>query len=140
VNRCPVTQAGQPEPQSAPETISVPAELLKTIANTRPQLPTLVEHILYLPELCPATQNPAPGSTLTISYQAGEWLLELFSLDTYIDAFFAHPVVRDMELFVQTVAQDAANAARVQVKVLADVRLNRVRQGQRITVVAQPQR
>lgn len=139
MNRCPVTEAGQPEPQSAPETISVPAELLKTIANARPQLPTLVEHILHLPELCPATQNPAPGSTLTVSYQAGEWLLELFSLDTYIDAFFAHPVVRDMELFVQTVAQDAANAARVQVTVLADVRLNRVRQGQRITVVAQPE-
>ena len=44
-----------------------------------------------------------------------------------------------IELFVQTVAQDTANAARVQVTVLADVRLNRVRQGQRITVVAQPE-
>lgn len=115
------------------------APLLKTIANARPGLPTVVEHILHLPELCPASHNPAPGSTLTLRYAAGERLLELFSLDTYIDAFVAHPVVRDMELFVQTVAQDAANAAGVEVTATADVRLNRVRQGQRVTVVAAPE-
>lgn len=114
------------------------AALLGTIANARPGLSTVVEHVLHLPELCPATGNPAPGSTLTLRYAAGERLLELFSLDTYMDAFVGHTVVRDMELFVQTVAQDAANAVGVEVTALADVRLNRVRQGQRVTVVAVP--
>lgn len=114
------------------------AALLGTIANARPGLSTVVEHVLHLPELCPATGNPASGSTLTLRYAAGERLLELFSLDTYIDAFVGHTVVRDMELFVQTVAQDAANAVGVEVTALADVRLNRVRQGQRVTVVAVP--
>ncbi|GAA5534901.1 hypothetical protein [Deinococcus aluminii] len=115
------------------------ASRLKTIPNARPHLPTVVEHVLHLPELCPASHNPAPGSTLTLRYVAGERLLELFSLDTYIDAFVGHPVVRDMEFFVQTVAQDAANAAGVEVTATADVRLNLVRQGQRVTVVAVPE-
>ena len=119
--------------------MSAPTALLKTIANARPGLQTVVEHVLHLPELCPASRNPAPGSTLTLRYAAGERLLELFSLDTYIDAFVGHPVVRDMELVVQTVAQDAANAAGVEVTARADVRLNRVRQEQRVTVVAEPE-
>lgn len=114
------------------------AHLLKTMANARPDVDTLVEHVLFLPELCPATLNPKPGSTLTLRYQAGERLLELFSLDTYIDAFIGHPVVRDMEFFVQTVALDAASALGGEVTAVADVTFNRLRQGQRITVRATP--
>jgi 7-cyano-7-deazaguanine reductase len=119
--------------------VTAPAALLGTIANAKPGLHTVVEHVLYLPELCPASRNPAPGSTLTLRYVAGERLLELFSLDRYIDAFLAHPVVRDIELFVQTAAQDAANAAGVEVTATAEVRLNGLRQGQRVTVMAVPE-
>ena len=110
----------------------------KTIANARPDLHTVVEHVVELPELCPATENPRPGSTLTICYEARERLLELFSLDGYIAAFIGHPVVRDMEYFVQTVAQDCADALGHEVEVRADVRFNRVRQGQRLAVRAAP--
>ncbi|WP_135230187.1 hypothetical protein [Deinococcus fonticola] len=122
---------------SAPA-LSDQAPLLKTIANARPDVDTVVEHVLFLPELCPATLNPRPGSTLTLRYQAGELLLELFSLDTYMDAFIGHPVVRDMEFFVQTVALDAASALGGEVTAVADVTFNRLRQGQRITVRATP--
>ncbi|GGI79870.1 hypothetical protein [Deinococcus wulumuqiensis] len=114
------------------------AALLGTIANARPGLEMTVEHVLTLPELCPATRNPKPGSTLTLSYVGGERLLELFSLDTYVDAFVGHPVVRDMEFFVQTVAQDAADALGCPVTAAADVSYHRLRQGQRITVRALP--
>ncbi|KEF33843.1 MULTISPECIES: hypothetical protein [Deinococcus] len=116
-----------------------PAERLRTIANARPSLPTVVEHVLELPELCPKTRNPAPGSTLSLRYVAGERLLELFSLDHYVDAFVGHPVVRDMEVFVQVAAQDAANAAGVTVTASADVGFVGLRQRQRVTVVARPQ-
>ncbi len=112
------------------------AHLLKVIANARPDLQTDTEHVLHLPELCPMTHNPKPGSTLTLKYRAGANLLELFSLDAYIDAFVGHPVVRDMEFFVQTVAEDAANALGLEVTALAEVSYNRLRQGQRIVVVA----
>ena len=114
------------------------AHLLNTITNARPDVDMVVEHVLFLPELCPATLNPKPGSTLTLRYQAGELLLELFSLDTYIDAFIGHTVVRDMEFFVQTVALDAANALGREVTAVADVSFNRLRQGQRITVKTSP--
>ena len=117
--------------------MSGPASL-NTIANARPDLSTLVEHIVELPELCPATGNPRPSSTLTIRYEAGERLLELFSLDAYVAAFIGHPVVRDMEYFVQTVAQDSADVLGHAVEVRADVQFNRVRQGQRLTVRAHP--
>ncbi len=70
---------------------------IKTIPNARPHLSTVVEHILELPELCPVTRNPASGSTLTLRYVAGERLLELFSLEAYIDTFVGHAVVRDLE-------------------------------------------
>lgn len=114
------------------------AQHLKVIANARPDLETDVEHVLHLPELCPMTRNPKPGSTLTLRYRAGATLLELFSLDAYIDAFVGHPVVRDMEFFVQTVAEDAAHALGSEVWAVADVQFNRLRQGQRITVRALP--
>lgn len=116
-----------------------PADLLRTIANAHPELPTVVEHVLELPELCPKTRNPAPGSTLTLRYAAAGRLLELFSLDRYVDAFVGHTVVRDMEVFVQVTAQDAANAAGVTVTATADVGLVGLRQRQRVTVVARPE-
>ncbi|PTA67729.1 hypothetical protein [Deinococcus arcticus] len=116
-----------------------PAARLRVIANARPDLSTLVEHVLHLPPLCPATGNPGPGSTLALRYEAGPGLLELFSLDSYIDAFVGHPVVRDMEFFVQTVAQDAANALGQPVTAHADVAFKGLRQGQRVTVTAAPQ-
>lgn len=115
------------------------AARLKTIPNAKPHLHTVVEHVLHLPELCPVSRNPATGSTLTLRYVAGERLLELFSLDSYVDALIGHPVVRDIEFFVQTVAQDAANAAGVEVTATAQVRLNGLRQEQRVMVVAKPE-
>lgn len=114
------------------------AHLLRVIDNACPGLPTEVEHLLYLPELCPATGNPKPGSTLRLRYQAGAKLLELFSLDAYLDAFIGNPKVRDMEYFVQTVARDAALALGQEVEAVAEVQFNRVRQGQKITVKAGP--
>lgn len=115
------------------------AARLKTIGNARPDLDTRIEHVLLLPVLCLVTQNPRAGSTLTLSYAAGESLLELFSLDTYIDGFIGHATVRDMEYFVQTVAQDAADALGHEVRAQAEVWFNRLRQGQRIDVRATPQ-
>lgn len=112
------------------------AHLLKVIDNARPDLATEVEHVLYLPELCPATHNPKAGSALRLRYEARAKLLELFSLDVYLDAFIGHPSVRDMEYFVQTVAEDVAQALGQEIEAVAEVQFNRVRQGQKIVVRA----
>ncbi|ADV66434.1 hypothetical protein [Deinococcus maricopensis] len=115
-----------------------PRAHLRTIGNARPHLRTTVEHVLHLPELCPASHNPAPGSTLTVRYAPRAHLLELFSLDAYVRAFHQHPVVRDIEFFVQTVAEDCAATLGLEVTVCGDVKLNMVRQEQRVTVTAGP--
>jgi len=80
--------------------------VLKTIVNPHPQLNTQQEHCLQLPQLCPASKNPGTGSTLRIRYVAKQHFLEVFSLSAYIQSFIAHPKVRDVELFTQTIARD----------------------------------
>lgn len=108
--------------------------LIKTIENPKPHLLMRNEHILHLPELCPATKNPKQGSTLSIAYQAGPILLELFSLDTYIQAFIGDQQVRDMEYFVQVVAEDVSDVLSQAVQVQAELHYHRLKQAQKITV------
>lgn len=109
---------------------------LAVIANPNPDLGTWQEHLLDLPELCPYSHNPAPGSTLSIAYTAGGWFLELFALEAYLPGFVAHPVVRDNELLAQTVALEAARVLGVPVEVNLDLGLNGLRQRQKIRVRA----
>jgi len=84
--------------------------VLKTIANPNPQFTTEQTHCLQLPQLCPASKNPGAGSTLRIRYLGNQWFLEVFSLSAYIQSFIAHPKVRDVELFTQTLAWDCHQA------------------------------
>jgi len=84
--------------------------VLKTIDNPNPHLTTEQTHCLQLPQLCPASKNPGPGSTLRISYVGKQRFLEVFSLSDYIQSFIAHPKVRDVELFTQTIARDCHHA------------------------------
>jgi len=86
--------------------------VLKTIANPNPHLQTRQSHCLQLPQLCPASKNPGAGSTLRISYPGTRYFLEVFSLSAYIQAFIAHPKVRDVELFTQTIARDCHQALK----------------------------
>ena len=80
-----------------------PRPRLGVIANPHQELDTWQEQVLELPELCPHSHNPGPGSALSITYTAGPWFLELFALEAYLPGFVAHPVVRDNELLAQTV-------------------------------------
>lgn len=80
--------------------------VLKAINNPNPSMNTWQEHLITLPELCPASKNPGPGSTLLISYSAHQLFLEVFSLKDYIDAFIGHLTVRDVEQLTQAVADD----------------------------------
>ncbi|GGJ85837.1 hypothetical protein [Deinococcus aquiradiocola] len=111
---------------------------LKVIANPYPQLRTWQEHLLDVPELCPYSHNPGPGSTLSITYTAGAWFLELFALDAYLPGFVAHSVVRDNELLAQTVALEAAAVLRVPVDVELNFAVAGLRQRQRVRVHAEP--
>ena len=109
---------------------------LKIIDNAAPHLSTEVEHIIDLPILCLRSQNPAHGSTLSIAYTPKERILELFALDEYIKAYIGHTVVRDMEFFVQTIAEECARVLTVPVICVGKIRYNGLSMGQTIKVTA----
>ncbi|MBR0573786.1 MULTISPECIES: hypothetical protein [Pasteurellaceae] len=111
---------------------------MNVIDNPNPKMDTEVEHILYLPELCPASKNPKQGSFITLRYKNSNHFLELFSLDKHIDSYIGHTIVRDMEYFVQTIAQAAADVLKETVTASAKIDYNLIRQCQKIYVVAKP--
>lgn len=104
------------------------------IQNQYPELKTAVKHVIQLPILCQASQNPKAGSTISIHYIADQVLLELFSLEKYIKAFIGHKTVRDLEYFTQAIAIECQNALKVEVTVQADIILEGLNQSQVITV------
>ena len=109
---------------------------LKTIANARPDLATEIEHTIDLPILCLRSQNPAAGSTLAIRYTPTARILELFALDSYIKAYIGHTLVRDMEYFVQSIADECARVLEVPIDCVGQIRYNGLSMGQNIRVRA----
>lgn len=91
--------------------------VIQTVANQNPIMPMVQRHLVNLPSLCPATGNPQPGSTLTVTYLPEGRLLELYSLTEYVQSFIGHSTVRDIEHFAQTLAQDCADVLGVAVNV-----------------------
>lgn len=88
---------------------------LKTISN-----PGIVKqtHIVSIPPLCPKTHNPVGGSTLTIVYFPEDRLLEVYSLNEYVNSFIGSNEVRDIEQLVQSVARDCSGVLGVKVTVI----------------------
>ena len=109
--------------------------LLKTIANPHPHYQSWQEHVLTLPELCPASHNPGTGSTLAIRYHATQRFLEVFSLSAYIQAFIGHKTVRDVEMLTQVIARDCVAVLGVAVEVEGCFELPAL--GQRVTTRVQ---
>jgi|GEM_PF-1491336 len=112
--------------------------ILKTVADPHPAMRTRQEHIINLPELCPASRNPGAGSSLRIRYRSHGHFLEIFALAEYIKAFIGHPIVRDVEMLTQVVANDCALALGHKVRVCALYLLPSLGQQVRTQVVARP--
>lgn len=98
--------------------------ILKTIANPTISKISKQIHEVAVPSLCPRTENPIAGSTLTISYMPDETLLEVYSLNEYIASFIGSKEVRDLELLTQVVARDCHSVLGVQVFVVGKYVLN----------------
>ena len=98
--------------------------MLKTINNPKISKQTKQIHEVDIPPLCPKTENPIKGSTLTITYAPEELLLEVYSLNEYVASFIGSNEVRDIELFTQVVARDCHNALGVGVSVVGKFILN----------------
>ena len=98
--------------------------ILKTIKNPTISKLTKQTHEVEIPSLCPKTNNPIKGSTLTITYVPAEELLELYSLNEYVASFIGSNEVRDLELFTQVVTRDCHAVLGVKVSVTGKFILN----------------
>lgn len=97
---------------------------LKTQPNEDRCAMTWVTHRLTLPQCCPVTKNPQPGSEITIEYSPISTLLEVASLRSYVDSYQGgRGDVRNMEGMIQNIAQDCSNLLRQTVKVIAQLNL-----------------
>lgn len=98
--------------------------ILKTINNPKITKQTKQIHEVEIPALCPRTENPTKGSTLTITYIPGDLMLEVYSLNEYVASFVGSNEVRDIELFTQVVTRDCHAALGVDVSVVGRFILN----------------
>jgi len=85
---------------------------------------------IALPQCCPISHNPQPGSCLVIQYRAKHHYLELYSLNAYLRRFIGGfkdaqgaIIIRDMETMIQCIAQDCADMVAVPVRVEARLKL-----------------
>jgi NADPH-dependent 7-cyano-7-deazaguanine reductase QueF len=96
--------------------------MIKTQPNEKRCGEMVERHEFDLPQCCPVTKNPQPGSFLQISYHPNKNLLEVDSLASYITEYIGGRMdVRSMEGMVQNIAQDCANASGVKTKVTASL-------------------
>jgi NADPH-dependent 7-cyano-7-deazaguanine reductase QueF len=98
--------------------------ILKTIDNPKIAKITKQTHEVEVPSLCPRTENPIKGSTLTISYGPDQKLLEIYSLNEYVASFIGSQEVRDLELLTQVIARDCHEVLGVHVAVVGRYVLN----------------
>jgi hypothetical protein len=88
-------------------------------------------HTVDIPPCCPVSGNPKAGSTLTLMYRPGAWVLEVYALRSLVARFRGgfpgvgrYPAERNMEGMVQLVAQMAADALAVPVRARAELVLD----------------
>jgi NADPH-dependent 7-cyano-7-deazaguanine reductase QueF len=80
------------------------------------------EHILRIDGMCPVTNNPQIGSTITIAYKGAQSFLEIASLRAFVDSYKGGKGdVRSMERMLQEIAQSCADVLRVDVKLTSEL-------------------
>jgi len=88
-------------------------------------VPTFVSHSVNLPRCCPVSGNPAPGSTLSVSYIPKGVVLPVEELAAWVEEYVGgHPSGRrEMEAMIQHLAKRVAEIVNVRVKVVADLNI-----------------
>lgn len=83
---------------------------------------THVQHVVQVPPCCPVSGNPQMGSTLSIAYTPAAVLLEVASLQKYINSYQGgRGAVRSMEGMIQAITKDCADTLGVGVEVTTDL-------------------
>lgn len=99
--------------------------MLDTMPNLRPDVAAGAQtHTVALPQMCPVSGNPQPGSYIAVRYTPAGRYLEVYSLEMYLRRFVGGwlrdgAYIRDMEQTIATIAADCAAALGVPVTVRA---------------------
>lgn len=100
------------------------------VPNKRPDIETMVEHVVPFSGLCPISKNPLPDSSVSVRYAPQKWIIEVYSLRWYMDAFKGGRTmpdgtyIRDMEHVLQRLAEDAAAVVLVPVMVSGSLKIH----------------
>ncbi len=90
------------------------------------KIPTFISHQLDLPQCCPISGNPYPGSTIVVSYFPYDTVVPVEDLASWIAEYVdGHKtrMVRNMEEMIQDLAVRCAEETNVTVRVSADLRI-----------------
>lgn len=90
---------------------------MRTIPNSNPTVPTRITLTTPMHALCPHTGEPQRGSTLAIIYSPAAGLLELHTVEEWLQTQLTEAL--DVETLTQRAAQAASAAAGVPVSVIA---------------------
>ena len=77
--------------------------MLNTIKNSHPEIKTVVILTTPFVSACPHSGEPQAGSTISVTYQPNENLLELHSIEKYLQVLSEGDVALDLETVVQLV-------------------------------------
>ena len=76
---------------------------LNTIKNSHPEIKTAITLITPFVSACPHSGEPQAGSTISVTYQPNEDLIELHSIEKYLKTLSEGDVALDLETVVQLV-------------------------------------
>lgn len=96
-------------------------------------------HIVPLPQMCPVSGNPQPGSYIAVRYVDTGLFLEVYDLERYLRQFVGGwlrdgVMIRDMEQTIDTIARDCARSVGVPVTIRARLILDCGRMGRTVRV------
>jgi hypothetical protein len=85
---------------------------------------TFVSHSTPIPQCCPISGNPLPGSKLTVCYQPHDVVFPVEELASFVSEYVdGHPSrnVRNMEEMIQDLAVRVRDVVKVPVRAFADL-------------------
>lgn len=102
--------------------------MINTIPHNAYGCSLIEKHKIELPECCPISKNPRPGSNIEISYEPRGKSLEVGSLVKYIHSFkggtydeYGQLDIRDIESMLCKITQDCATVLETEVTLHAQL-------------------
>lgn len=87
-------------------------------------VPTFVAHEVNIPQCCPVSANPAPGSVIKVCYIPNGIVYPVENLVDLVNEYVGgRGDVRNMEEMIQDVASRVAGIVKVPVRAIADLNI-----------------